>query len=252
MPRLHSRLPRIKKALFGLVAVLLALGLLEGAARVLEGVWPVRRFPLPSPGANFRFAYELQARRLAEGGKIPMIADLQRRWAMAPGELIVDKHKVRINSLGLRGPALAPPRPGELRLMTLGDSSIFGVCTAEEGVFSAVAASRLSRRWGRTVTAVNGGIPGYDSAQSLTLLRQKGPRVKPTFVVIGNIWSDVYAGARGIDTQPGALAALTARSALSRRLQSLLRPEGKPQEVRFMASREDIGATSGDGPRPGS
>ncbi len=248
-----TTIPRPKKALFGLAAVLLTLGALEGAAQLAEAAWPVRRFPLPTPGDNYRFMHELQSRRLADGSGIPMIANLQRRWAMAPGELLMDKHKVRINAAGLRGPELAPRRPDEVRILTLGDSSIFGACAAEEDVFSAVAAALLSRRWRRRVTGINGGIPGYDSRQSLTLLREVGPKVRPSLVVIGNIWSDIYSSEKGVDMQVGraSLPWPLAHLALCRRIQSVLEPAPPaPRKVRFLSSRDDVGAVAGGGPPP--
>lgn len=248
-----NTIPRRKKALFAFAATVLSLVALEGAARLVEAAWPMRRVPLPTPGDNYRFMHEMQSRRLEDGSAIPMIANLQRRWAMAPGELLMDKHKVRINAAGLRGPELTSKKTGEVRILTLGDSSIFGASAGERDVFSAVAASRLSRLWRRRVAAVNGGIPGYDSGQSLALLREVGRKVQPDLVVIGNIWSDIYSSEKGVDLQAGrgSLPWPLTHLALCRRIQNVLEPAPPaPRKVRFLGSRDDVGAVDGSGVPP--
>lgn len=99
---------------------------------------------------------------------------------------------VRVNTLALRGPDLAEKQPNEIRLMTLGDSSVFGFGVEEADVFGAVAASYLSSEWARPVVPVNGGTPGYTSVQALHTLQDVGRSVQPDIVVIATLWSDLF------------------------------------------------------------
>ena len=122
-----------------------------------------------------------------------MIPHGRRAWALPPDtEMVETNVAVRVNALALRGPGVTPRAADELRLLTLGDSSVFGFGVAEEDVFGQVAARQLSAQLGRPVTAVNGGTPGYTSVQALDTLLDVGPRVDPTHVVIATLWSDLF------------------------------------------------------------
>jgi lysophospholipase L1-like esterase len=99
-----------------------------------------------------------------------------------------------INTERTRNPEFEPRQPDELRLLTLGDSTIYGVLVADEEVFSAVAAERLSRELGRPVTGYNGGIPGYSSEQSLRLLTHNLADLDFDVLIIATQWSDSQMG----------------------------------------------------------
>ncbi|HNH49220.1 MAG TPA: GDSL-type esterase/lipase family protein, partial [Myxococcota bacterium] len=174
-------------------------------------------------------------------------ADEERGWGLPAGTVGMEGGvPVRYNSLGLRGPEVVPREPGEERLLTLGDSSIYGQAVPEDAVFSSVAAVALSKNWHRPVTAVIGGVPGYSSTQALALLKKLGQRVSPTWVVIGTLWSDVYAGdARGMEDEKNFLRKL----AFYRVSVQLLSPWLSPQKVGYMQGREDIGGQDGPPPR---
>ena len=77
-----------------------------------------------------------------------------------------------INSLGLRGPE--PPRekaPGTLRLLFIGDSSVYGVGTPEEATFYQIAVASIAARFpDRDVDFLVGAIPGYSSYHSRIML----------------------------------------------------------------------------------
>lgn len=127
---------------------------------------PDASVPLPSPGA----------------GEIMLKGNPWLLWELQPGvheELGVT---VTVNEQGFRG----PPR-GEkagLRLLALGDSSIYGFGVEDDEVFTAVLADRLG------VDAVNGGVPGYSSFQALNLLQMRGLALEPDVLVVGTLWSD--------------------------------------------------------------
>jgi lysophospholipase L1-like esterase len=77
-----------------------------------------------------------------------------------------------INALGLRGPA--PPREkpaGTVRLLFIGDSSVYGVGTHDETTLFGVAAASIAARLpDRDVDYLVGAIPGYSSYHSRILL----------------------------------------------------------------------------------
>lgn len=97
------------------------------------------------------------------------------------------------NALGLRRPELAPRESVAGRLLTLGDSSVYGDTVGDDEVFSAVAARRLSAP-GPRVDAANGGVPGYSSVQARVLYGRVQERVRADVVVIGTLWSDAAPG----------------------------------------------------------
>ena len=100
----------------------------------------------------------------------------------------------RVNALGLRGPELGGG--DALRVLSLGDSSIYGHSVRIDEVFTSVVAARLTAaRPTPPVEGVIGGIPGYSSYQSIRLLDRVGEAVAPDIVVIGNMWSDTFQSA---------------------------------------------------------
>lgn len=279
---------------FSCVAVLLVLGLMEiSAAGIERFVLPhTRELPSPRP-YNFNQLSDVLLKQIA--------ADRQRLgWPEVvygtiplgpPSELGMFPNQnqnnpdalYRSNHLGLRGPDPAPRLPGEVRIMTIGDSSIFGDGVKEPEIFSSVAATRLATAWKRPVTTVIGAIPGHDTRQSSVLLFRYIDELRPTWVVIGNLWSDIYrqdqTGGAGLDydaldAMPNqTLARETTAAAHSASIQHadaeqlrtaqmrlmlrrfatyrvfhyLLSPWLTAQKVRFITSKQDIGALK-DGP----
>lgn len=236
----------MKKIAFSLLTVLLCLLALEGLSRLWEGAQPRRQMPLPLPGrANREELATMQAQARQEGSlpPIPLSADEERGWGLPAGTVGVEGNiPVRYNRLGLRGPEVSPRAADEERLFTLGDSSIYGQAVPEDAVFSSVAAKALSQTWGRPVSAVIGGVPGYSSTQAEALLRKLGKEVQPTWVIIGTLWSDVYPeNARTLQQQADFLR----KFAIYRVGVSLLTPWLAPQKVGYLNGRGDVGG--GDG-----
>lgn len=192
--------PFVRKIGFALVAVLLGLAGLEIAAHAVESVLPTPVLrPLPAPGAASCMplcmpgvaAMPDQPKGLPRG--IPMSPNGRRAWALPANTTMVETNvEVRVNAQGLRGGTLAPRSADEWRLLTLGDSSVFGFGVEEPDVFGAVAASRMAAARGRPVTDVNGGTPGYTSVQALATLQDVGAMAQPTHVVIATLWSDLF------------------------------------------------------------
>ena len=111
-------------------------------------------------------------------------------WEYAPGLREEGGHSVAINSLGMRGPELAVPKPADTRrVLSTGDSSVYGFGVADRAVFLQVAADLL-QEGGGPVEAVHAAIPGYSTYQSRNLLEMRGLALEPDVVVLGNQWSD--------------------------------------------------------------
>lgn len=147
-----------RRLLYAALVSTFFLGLAEGAARLV--------LPPPPPVAG-----------------IPLQEDPDILWTLSSAD------HAPPNALGLRGRDVADRNSVRGRILTLGDSSVYGDTVTDDQVFSAVAARRLPG-----VDAVNGGIPGYSSVQASVLFGRVQPKVRADVVVIGTLWSDAAPG----------------------------------------------------------
>ncbi|MBX3461792.1 MAG: hypothetical protein KF830_01360 [Planctomycetes bacterium] len=138
---------------------------------------------------------------------------------------------VAIDSLGLRGVDPGPRRPGERRLLVVGDSLVFGY-GVEAGQALPARLEQELRAGGVPVAVGNGGVPGYGSRHAVAhMARLDGPFGADAFVLCGFLGNDamddvsprrtVYAGlllqgpmARLVHTSWRARLALRSRAAL--------------------------------------
>ncbi|HND30973.1 MAG TPA: SGNH/GDSL hydrolase family protein [Myxococcota bacterium] len=118
--------------------------------------------------------------------EIQLDFDAELLWRL-PADKLKDP-RYQVNSLGMRGPEIAP-KNGKLRLLSLGDSSVFGDLVAYDQIFTSVAARQLP-----TLDAAVGGIPGYSSLQARMWLERIAPTVQPDILLIGTMWSDAAQG----------------------------------------------------------
>jgi hypothetical protein len=121
-------------------------------------------------------------------------ANAARGWEMVPGEAhYTYDHRVAVNALGLRGPELAPRAPGEVRVLALGDSLVYGQGVGDDDTLPARLAAELVARdpAGRPWTVVNAGHRAYATHQELALLEELGERVDPDVVVLFWYWNDL-------------------------------------------------------------
>ena len=82
------------------------------------------------------------------------------------------RSKVRINSLGLRGPEIAPLPPHGVRVLALGDSQVAGFEVEEDQTFIHLLEQSLSRS-DRPVQVINAGIRGYGTDQEYLLFKER-------------------------------------------------------------------------------
>ena len=90
---------------------------------------------------------------------------------------------IEINSLGLRGPELPARRPGELRVLILGDSFVAGFEVEQPETFPALLEAQLGGRFQRPLHVINAGVRGYGTDQSLLWFRERGGELRPDLVV---------------------------------------------------------------------
>jgi lysophospholipase L1-like esterase len=211
---------------------------------------------------------EILARRTdnrAERSHIQMDFDADLMWGLTN-----DPHRgpeYRVNSLGLRGD---DPRDGTVRILTLGDSSIYGHGVALAEVFSSVLAARIdAARPTPVVEGVIGAVPGYSTFQAIRLLDRVGSTIRPSVVIVGSMWSDAYRSAitdaewsEELKAAYGPwqpvtvpLATLSRHSALARRIRTTIHDRFFPQkehanEIGWMHLID--GETVGAAPRAGT
>jgi len=96
---------------------------------------------------------------------------------------------VHLNRLGLRSPEIGPRRPGELRVLCLGDSFVFGYGVADDETFPEVLRGLLADRLQRPVVVGNAGVPGYGTVEQALCLQRLRADFDPDVVV-----STIYIG----------------------------------------------------------
>jgi lysophospholipase L1-like esterase len=148
-----GQLPRGKKALFLSVIFLAVAAVLEIGARVYS--------PQPAmlpyiPSADARIIYEL------------------------------NPHWPEFNSLGMRQAEIAPAMLRDhFVIAAIGDSHTFGIASPDrERAFPQRLQHYLAKLTAQPITVLNFGVPGYNMAQELEVLRAKALPLRPDLVVL--------------------------------------------------------------------
>ncbi len=107
----------------------------------------------------------------------------------APGQDLIDRrdprlpHHVTTNSLGYRGPDIAEGKPsGELRVLFIGDSFVYGDFVNDDQTLPAQLERRLNARCAN-VQVVNAGL-GDATITEETALIDRGLRLSPDLVIL--------------------------------------------------------------------
>jgi len=90
---------------------------------------------------------------------------------------------VRTNALGFRGPEITPKRPGEFRIVVLGDSFTFGPGIAYKELFTSLLQARLARAH-PGAHVINLAVEGYNVVQYAAVLEEVGLRLDPDLVLV--------------------------------------------------------------------
>ena len=169
-----------KKLLFGAVATSLLIGGWEVTARV-AGVAECRGVE-PDPG-NWE----------------EMLGSTRTLWEMRPNYTIPSPvgRATQINAVGLRDTLLPaasggrPKRDNERRIITTGDSSVYGWGVPTGETYQEKLERLLTARWPNIqFEVINLGVPGYSTEQSLRQLEDVGWSYDPDLLVVSNIFSD--------------------------------------------------------------
>lgn len=169
MPRpARHALPWWKRVIFSLIPLVVLAGGIEGSVRFAKLDRPaIQSTPLPEELA----------------GLIQL--DRELFWSLRPDTHMTWRGtQVSVNHQGTRGPDVAPKQPGELRILSLGESTTFGVNVSDDETYSARLEQFLqaTRPNGR-VTVINAGVSAYSSFQSVTYLEQRGFAFQPDVVL---------------------------------------------------------------------
>lgn len=107
------------------------------------------------------------------------------------------------NSLGLRGPEIAPlPRPGRLRILFFGGSIVFGSGASSDATTIPARLEEYLIGQGVDCEVVNCGLPGYSMWQEWIQLTTELDRLKPGLAVFLNGYNDALGFLEGLARFP--------------------------------------------------
>ena len=125
-----------------------------------------------------------------------MTGDPRYLWKLEPGQHQLGNepgNATWINELGLRSTHLPnqPRKANEVRVLVIGDSSVYGWGQPDGATYAEQLEDELTRNFkGIPFSVINLGVPGYSTEQSLRLLDDVGWQYEPDLIVVHNIFSD--------------------------------------------------------------
>lgn len=118
---------------------------------------------------------------------------------------------ISTNEQGFRDDAIEAKRPGELRVLELGDSVALGWGVEQSRTSARVLESILTNRLARPVRVLNTAVAGYNTEQEFAVLRRYYDSLRPDVVILVIVSNDDEI-ATPLDQRPYARAeALTGR-----------------------------------------
>lgn len=100
---------------------------------------------------------------------------------------------VSTNADGLRSPHIRARQPGHRRVVTVGDSTVFGWGVSATETPAAILEAELTAQHGGAWEVVNAGQPGYSSEQMRRLTDALLPTWSPDGIVWFHPWHDVVS-----------------------------------------------------------
>lgn len=159
-----GKLPLWKRILFIIAANVLALSLLA-----LGGELACRVF---APQVHYGTLPDWTLKMLQFSD------DMYMGWELRPGEL---DH----NSTGFRGRETTRQKPpGVWRIAMIGDSVTYGLGVEVTQAFPSLLEAKLNAADIGAVDVLNFGVPGYNSFQECTLLKNRGLEFEPDLVIM--------------------------------------------------------------------
>ena len=167
-------LSRRRKILFSLVPLLVVVLAWEGLARILGKGSCQAPAPVTSDWREMK-------------------PDNDTIWSLVPDRpLDMGRARAWVGPNGVR--EREEPRgktPRDRRILTLGDSSVFGWEVADGQTFQERLEGKLNTAFPQyTFDVVNLGVPGFSTVQSLALMDRIGWRYAPDVVLEANLFSD--------------------------------------------------------------
>jgi lysophospholipase L1-like esterase len=157
-----------------------------------------------------------------------------RSWtvhhALRPG---YTSPNVRINSMGLRSPEVAIPKPPQtIRVLLLGDSFTFGLRALDKDLFARRIEERLREKFAPlSVEVVNAGVLSYCPLLEYLQYRQQLHVLEPDLVILNFDMSDVQdhlAYSRDLTASPDGVPLFVTEPSLQR-----LAPSAMPKLLVF-------------------
>jgi hypothetical protein len=123
-----------------------------------------------------------------------------RRRTKITGDSVIS---ISINADGFRGRAAwkRPKPPGVFRVVTLGESSTFGLTNPDDETYPALLETHLAERMGgRKVEVLNMGIPHYRTNHIVAAARAELPALQPDVVTLYAGYNNAYVARSGNQT----------------------------------------------------
>lgn len=109
-------------------------------------------------------------------------------WVMTPNTEVQEPNGeiVKINAQGFRGSDLGVKKPGDYRILSLGESSTFGAGVGNDETYSALLEQNLNKQLGaqRNFEVLNCGVSAYSSFQGLNFFKLYGLDFDPDMVLL--------------------------------------------------------------------
>lgn len=130
---------------------------------------------------------------VAHSNAVPWMTQDFYRLVDGPGYEIVPNATPEISNLGMRGKDRTAAKPaGVKRVLVVGDSIAYGIGVAAEQTFAATLETILNTYHpDAPVEVLNGGVAGYNTAQELAFLDQRGFDLEPDVIVLAYCPNDV-------------------------------------------------------------
>lgn len=129
-------------------------------------------------------------------------ADPPGRYRLSPGYRgrIYNRaeydNEIRINTQGLRGGEVGEKRENLKRLLSIGDSFVFGVGVEDSETFTVGIANQLDER-GIPAEGLNAGIPAFGVPDAVSWLSRRGIDLQPDVVILS-----IFQGNDLVDASP--------------------------------------------------
>jgi lysophospholipase L1-like esterase len=215
-------LPRWRFALYSLLPALLLFGGVEVLLRLTGLDAPsVRNVGLPEEHIGL------------------VRLDPELFWSLQPNlRMRVQGALVETNELGLRAGPLGPKQAGEFRILSLGESSTFGVGVSNAETYTNLLEERLQEALPATrFVAINAGVSAYSSFQSRKYLEKRGFELQPDLVLVYHELND-YLPSTLRDSSDNEIGALkTDRELYESRANALRRLLVRSALARFLVYR---------------